>query len=354
MAVNRADPDRLFWPSSPSKGPMDFGDAWKAEGSGDPAHVGRLARWQVVRGLSWGAAAFRLGVRLPVLRVAVDAASLYRRGRSRHRLAGHGTSSEERWRQRPHRRDHFALFPLPEEFRERRLSEPGPAGPRHEDRIDYWRSIKPECMGALYWQLNDTYPVASWSSIEYGGRWKLLHSMAKRFFAPINVVAIPSADTKTVDLFAVNDTPSEVVVAGNAFWLAVDGARRPAGEFMKTVPTDRAILLLSVSADGSPDEVLGFSWRDPAGEHFDHHAVSPYKALRLRDPELVVEASKRGVGEVVVHHYRQGAGLLCVAGDGSLRRVFRQRRSRDAGRAGRDRLDVSLGRCRSGREPRGA
>ena len=50
-------------------------------------------------------------------------------------------------------------------------------------------------------------------------------------------------------------------------------------------------------ANGSPDEVLGFTWRDPAGEHFDHHAVSPYKALRLRDPGLVVEATKLGAGE---------------------------------------------------------
>ena len=57
--------------------------------------------------------------------------------------------------------------------------------------VDYWRSLKPHCMGALYWQLNDTWPVASWSSLDYGGGWKLLHHMAQRFFQPVNVVAIP-------------------------------------------------------------------------------------------------------------------------------------------------------------------
>ena len=50
--------------------------------------------------------------------------------------------------------------------------------------IEYWRSTKPRCMGTLYWQINDIYPVASWSSLDYGGQWKLLHYMAKRFFLP--------------------------------------------------------------------------------------------------------------------------------------------------------------------------
>jgi beta-mannosidase len=54
--------------------------------------------------------------------------------------------------------------------------------------VEYWRSQRPVCMGALYWQLNDNWPVASWSSIEYGGKWKLLHYAAKRFYAPLHVL----------------------------------------------------------------------------------------------------------------------------------------------------------------------
>jgi beta-mannosidase len=44
-------------------------------------------------------------------------------------------------------------------------------------------------MGAIIWQLNDCWPVASWSSIDYCGRWKAMHYAAKRFFAPIMISA---------------------------------------------------------------------------------------------------------------------------------------------------------------------
>lgn len=40
-------------------------------------------------------------------------------------------------------------------------------------------------MGAIYWQINDCWSVASWASIDYSGRWKALHYYARRFFAPV-------------------------------------------------------------------------------------------------------------------------------------------------------------------------
>lgn len=50
--------------------------------------------------------------------------------------------------------------------------------------VEHLRRLMPRCGGALYWQLNDCWPVASWSSIEFTGRWRALHYAAKRFFAP--------------------------------------------------------------------------------------------------------------------------------------------------------------------------
>ena len=53
------------------------------------------------------------------------------------------------------------------------------------------------CMGALYWQLNDIWPVASWSSIDYFGRYKALQYVAKRFFAPVMISCEEIGETAT-------------------------------------------------------------------------------------------------------------------------------------------------------------
>ncbi len=55
--------------------------------------------------------------------------------------------------------------------------------------VEHWRRHRGRCMGAIIWQLNDCWPVASWSSIDYYGRWKALHYAAKRFFAPVMISA---------------------------------------------------------------------------------------------------------------------------------------------------------------------
>ena len=51
--------------------------------------------------------------------------------------------------------------------------------------VEHWRRHRGRCMGAIYWQLNDCWPVISWASVDYYNRWKALHYYAKRFFAPV-------------------------------------------------------------------------------------------------------------------------------------------------------------------------
>ena len=55
--------------------------------------------------------------------------------------------------------------------------------------VEHWRRNRGRCMSAIIWQLNDIWPVASWASIDYYGRWKALHYAAKRFFAPVMISA---------------------------------------------------------------------------------------------------------------------------------------------------------------------
>ncbi|MBY0574430.1 MAG: glycoside hydrolase family 2 protein [Undibacterium sp.] len=74
------------------------------------------------------------------------------------------------------------------------------------------RASMPRTMGSLYWQLNDVWPGASWSSIDYFGRWKALHFYAKRFFAPITITALRDAGRTTVTVISDQTTPRQADV----------------------------------------------------------------------------------------------------------------------------------------------
>lgn len=89
--------------------------------------------------------------------------------------------------------------------------------------VEHFRRNRGRCMGAVYWQVNDCWPVISWSSIDYYGRWKALHYYAKRFFAPLMISCEEqgwmSADAdfnrehftfeKSIRLNVTNETPCE-------------------------------------------------------------------------------------------------------------------------------------------------
>ncbi len=71
--------------------------------------------------------------------------------------------------------------------------------------IEHWRRNMPRTMGTLYWQHNDCWPVASWSSIDYHHRWKALHYMARRFFAPLLVSGVEDEKKGTVEIHVTGD-----------------------------------------------------------------------------------------------------------------------------------------------------
>jgi beta-mannosidase len=68
---------------------------------------------------------------------------------------------------------------------------------------EHFRRARPRTMGSIFWQLNDCWPVASWSSIDYYGRWKALQYYAKRFYAPILVS--PHVEDGAVKVYVVSD-----------------------------------------------------------------------------------------------------------------------------------------------------
>ncbi|MGX5686299.1 beta-mannosidase [Chryseobacterium cucumeris] len=74
--------------------------------------------------------------------------------------------------------------------------------------IEAHRRAKPYNMGTLYWQLNDCWPVVSWSSIDYLGNWKAFHYQAKRSFEP--VLASIAETEKSYDIYLISDLLKEL------------------------------------------------------------------------------------------------------------------------------------------------
>lgn len=75
--------------------------------------------------------------------------------------------------------------------------------------IEAQRAAKPRSMGTLYWQLNDAWPVISWSSIDYYGNKKLLHDELKVLYAPILIGVLPTTDGNFM-VYAVSDQYREI------------------------------------------------------------------------------------------------------------------------------------------------
>ena len=121
--------------------------------------------------------------------------------------------------------------------------------------VEHWRRNRNDehCMGAVVWQLNDCWPVASWASIDYFGRWKALHYYEKRFFAPVlischeegilsqntNVNAEPFDLKKTARLNVSNETLKPFT--GKASW----ALRRPDASIIESGSFDVSVAPMS-------------------------------------------------------------------------------------------------------------
>ncbi|MFC1563765.1 glycoside hydrolase family 2 protein [candidate division KSB1 bacterium] len=68
---------------------------------------------------------------------------------------------------------------------------------------EHLRRLMPECMGSLYWQVNDCWPVASWSGIDFFGRWKAMHYYSKKFYD--NILVSPDEKNGKISVYIVSD-----------------------------------------------------------------------------------------------------------------------------------------------------
>ena len=78
----------------------------------------------------------------------------------------------------------------------------------YKSQIQYYRAgsgFANRQLGSLYWQLEDIWQAPTWASIDYDGRWKVLHYAAKDIYVPIIVAPLYNVTTKTLDIYAVSD-----------------------------------------------------------------------------------------------------------------------------------------------------
>lgn len=293
------DPGRRFWPSSPSLGYMDFADGWHVDTRGD------MHYWDV-----WHSAkpfeayrdqhprfasefGFQSFPSMPVIEsFAVPAdrnpSSPVMETHQRNE-GGNARILETMCR----------YFRFPKDFEAMVFLSQVQQGLAIKTAIEYWRSTKPRCMGTLFWQINDTWPVASWSSLNYGGSWKPLHHMAKRFFASVSVVAVPDGDA--IALRGINDKPAGARIGLEVRAVNMEGRERVAWSGFAELPTETAVEIARIPAASlAPDEFLFFAWRDAEGQMLGENDFFPraYKYYEL--PVAQVSAEWQMGGEAPV------------------------------------------------------
>jgi beta-mannosidase len=96
--------------------------------------------------------------------------------------------------------------------------------------VEHWRRNRHRVSGTLYWQLNDCWPAASWSSLDYFGRWKALHYASRRFYAPLLVSIEDDEQSAVMRVHLTNDLRS--AWSGSIRWrlMRLDGEVLDGGE----------------------------------------------------------------------------------------------------------------------------
>jgi beta-mannosidase len=289
-------PDAIWWPSSPSPGPMSFGDAWHDDRSGDMHfwsvwHEGKdFDHYRDVSPRFCSEFGFQSYPSMSTIRKFADPKDWNISSpvmESHQKNAGGNARIAETM---------FRYFRFPVDFENFVYLSQVQQGIAIKTAVTHWRSLKPHCMGTLYWQMNDTWPVCSWSSLDHGGNWKLLHHMAKDFYAPVIVTAVP--DGNSIVLRAVNDTHADVTLEVDVYAVTPEGSIRSLGTERVTAPPDRAVDVIRLASDTlKDDEILSFTWRQPGQPvSGDIHAPKPWKAYDLVPAGLTQSAERTDAG----------------------------------------------------------
>ncbi|MBI4977193.1 MAG: glycoside hydrolase family 2 protein [Spirochaetes bacterium] len=172
--------------------------------------------------------------------------------------------------------------------------------------VEHWRRNRGRCMGAVYWQLNDNWPVASWASIDYFGRWKALHYAAKRFYCPTLISCEEKGHTATLTL----SNESRDKLTGTVAWklVTMNGKTIRAGKKAASANalSSKEIVKLDFSKElagnRDRDTILAYSFTDAESKDVFDGTVAfvPYKTLTLPEPSLSFTMKKDETGRIAI------------------------------------------------------
>ncbi|WP_417270479.1 beta-mannosidase [Celeribacter sp.] len=306
------DANAVWWPSSPSPGYFNYGDGWHDDSSGDMHfwsvwHENKdFEHYRDIKPRFCSEFGFQS---YPSNRIIETFCGPEDRNIAAPVLESHQKNQGGNERIAA---TMFRYFRFPVDFENFVYLSQVQQGLAIKTAVTYWRSLKPHCMGALIWQLNDTWPVCSWSSLDYGGDWKLLHHMAQKFYAPVTVVVNPEGGQDHFKV--VNDTGETVDVTVQIAAVNMRGEARPLADATLSAWPSKALDLVSLDHGTlNDDEIYVFTWQTGEGEEAtsggDFYAPKAWKSFDLVNPEIthdIVEVD--GVYEITLS--AQALGLF--------------------------------------------
>ncbi len=290
-AVRAADPSRTFWPSSPCAGEADFDhDAWHDDSKGD-MHIWTVwhenkpfANYYDYKPRFCSEFGFQSFSSREVAETYCRPCDVYSGG------------LDFEWHQKNVggndriRRTFARYFREPKDMDGVLYLSQVQQALAIKTAVEGWRALRPHCMGTLYWQLNDLWPVASWSSLEYGGKWKHLHHHARRFYAPVSAAVRPCADGNAV--FAFNDTAESVAGELTVERWTYDGVNVSTEKKNVVLPPDSSTRVSSIrdssGDDGQAPAFVVLRLKTAQGVFRNDWHPAPYKDVPVADAKIAL------------------------------------------------------------------
>ncbi|NLK45257.1 MAG: glycoside hydrolase family 2 protein [Treponema sp.] len=288
--IQELDPSRTWWPSSPSAGPNDFSDNWHQDGKGDMHywsvwHEGKpFEAYYDIKPRFVSEFGYQSFPSLESVKSYTDETQL------------NLTSPVMEFHQKNNRGNSIIIenfsryYRFPEGFFNMLYLSQVQQATAIKTAVDYWRSIRPVCMGSIIWQLNDVWPVASWSSIEYCGKWKLLHYAAKDFFAPINV-ALFKKDNK-IFVFAHNDT--DIPYNANIQLKNINFKGKELKKFESNIVIEKDSSMKVFEMEVADFEADSFLYAELNNKHGTSLFIEEPKKATLEKPEIKSVVNSKG------------------------------------------------------------